>query len=115
VLSGALLCCCCCCCQQQVASINQPAAACMASAPAHYIAVAVPISRGSHASNSLILLCHSCVTSTGDKTFTNHSTGTATRLGPWGYSYTPAGQVHSAEYHADTVFYIGFEGELQQR
>jgi hypothetical protein len=47
----------------------------------------------------------------GDKTFTNHSTGTATRLGPWGYSYTPAGQVHSAEYHADTVFYIGFDGE----
>ncbi|WIA20587.1 hypothetical protein OEZ85_004974 [Tetradesmus obliquus] len=48
----------------------------------------------------------------GDKTFTNHSTGSITRLGPWGYSYTPAGQVHSAQYHADTVFYIGFEGPM---
>lgn len=53
---------------------------------------------------------HACCV-TGDKTFTNHSTGSVTRLGPWGYSYTPAGQVHSAQYHADTVFYIGFEGE----
>lgn len=97
------------------AKATQPCPASL-SRSAHRLAAAVvprqthPLACGSFCTDWRCLCCTSCTA--GDKTFTNHTTGTATRLGPWGYSYTPAGQVHSAEYHADTVFHIGFDGGL---
>lgn len=41
---------------------------------------------------------------------TNHVEGATYRLGPWDFLYTPAGQSHSVTYHADTTFFLGFDG-----
>lgn len=48
----------------------------------------------------------------GDKTVSNLSVGDSWRLKAGDHLYTPAGQVHSVKYHADTEIFFSCDGEF---